>query len=207
MRGQLAKADLQRDEGGSRSPRTLSRASSQTSGPGSQLQANAPMPQCLWEVGSSWETMWMGRPVLLTVHLRKPFMGLVPPPCRNKAGLSLRRTCPTRHQGPSSCVLAAPHGDTTYSSHWGGKREDCASHCLDLGKRTGERTRTSRPAESEVRGWCPGRGVNCLYRGAGGMRTPPVRVQLCENRSETRTPSSGLYPFLPRSPPCAAQLV
>lgn len=36
------------------------------------------------------------------------------------------------------------------------------------------------------------------------MRTPPVRVQLCENRSETSpNPILRPPPLLPRSPPCS----
>lgn len=161
VRGQLAKADLQRDEGGSRSPAPPEQScGSQTSGPGSAAQANAPVPQCLWEA-SSWDHV-DGGACASDCTPERTLHGPGATSCRNKAGLSLRRTCPTRHQGPSSCVPSSPT--------WGhrpqqplGWEEDCASLLLGSGEENGERTRTSRPAESEVRGWCPReRGNVCI---------------------------------------------
>lgn len=146
VRGQLAKADLQRDEGGSRSPIPPEQSCwAQVCGPARRPSASG---------RRAHGAMWMGRPVLSDRAPERTLPGPGATARRNEAGLSLCRTCPTGHQGPSNCVHSSPT--------WGrcpqqplGWAEDCASLLLGPGEEHGERTDTSRPAESEVRGWCP----------------------------------------------------
>ena len=96
--------------------------------------------------------------MLLTVHLREPFMGLVPPLAETKQDSVSGGHAQPGTRGPAAVFPAAPHGDTAHSSHWGGKKT-VPLYCLDLGKRMEREPEHPDLQSQRSEGGAPGRGV------------------------------------------------
>ena len=155
VRGQLAKADLQRDEGGSRSPAPPEQSCrSQTSGLGSAAQPEAPEPLG----GELMGPCGRGGLCFLTVHLREPFLGPVPPLTETKRDSVSARHAQPGSRGPAAVFIAAPHGDTAHSSHWGGKKT-VPLYRLGLGKRMEREPERPDLQSQRSEGGAPGRQV------------------------------------------------
>lgn len=94
----------------------------------------------------------------LTVHLRGPFLGPVPPLAEMKQDSVSAGHAQLGTRGPATVFIAAPRGDAAHSSRWGGQKT-VPVYCLGLGKSMEKEPTRSDLQSQRSEGGAPARGL------------------------------------------------